>query len=50
MEKGGADPIFQGADAPAESRLRHGSGCSRFRKIQGFSESQKIFQPGKFHW
>ena len=44
-----ADPILQGTDAPAESRLRHISHLRRAGEIPLLGQCEKILEPVEVH-
>ena len=48
-EERSADPLLEGADAPAEGRLRHVTGIRRAREVALVRQRQKILEPVQIH-
>ena len=48
-EERSADPLLEGADAPAEGRLRHVTGLRRAREVALVRQGQKILEPVQIH-
>ena len=48
-EERSADPVLEGADAPAEGRLRHVTGLRRAREVALVRQGQKILEPVQIH-